>query len=57
MQKIPFGIRMPNKPFCPFAQMDKVQFAATPQKTQNKSIFRGFATPNPPLCKAENRLA
>jgi hypothetical protein len=27
MQKIPFGIRMPNKPFCPFAQMDKVQHA------------------------------
>jgi hypothetical protein len=32
-------------------------FAATPQKNQNKSIFRGFATPNPPLCKAASRLA
>jgi hypothetical protein len=32
MQKIPFGIRMPNKPFCPFAQMDKVQAAKKPEQ-------------------------
>jgi hypothetical protein len=26
-----FGIRMPNKPFCPFAQMDKVQASGNSQ--------------------------
>jgi hypothetical protein len=41
----------PQPPFC-FGF-----FSASPQKNQNKSIFRGFATPNPPLGKAINRLA
>jgi hypothetical protein len=36
-QKIPFGICMPNKPFCPFAQMDKVQ--AKREDTWEQSSF------------------
>jgi hypothetical protein len=45
MQKIPFGIRMPNKPFCPFAQMDKVQMEYCQEILLSMFIDKGYHKP------------